>query len=385
MIYFDNSATTKVSQAAAAAAGVAMLEEYGNPSSLYAFAMRAEKIVQAARETIAGLLGVRAAEIYFTGCGTESNNWAFKGLAAAAKGAKRGHIIVSAIEHPSVLEAANDLAKTGYTKTIIKPGADGLVRAEDVLAAVREDTLLVSLMHVNNETGAIQPIAELGQALARLPHKVYFHVDAVQSFGKLPIHPAAMHIDLLSASGHKIHAPKGVGFLYIKKGTRIRPLLAGGGQERGMRSGTENVPGIAAFGAAVAEAVQNQAQRNAMMRQVRETLWQSLQDAEIACECNSPADAHGAAHILNLSFPGAPAEVLLHYLEQDGICVSAGSACSARKDAKSHVLAAMALSKERLDSALRFSFCGENTIAEARQTAAALQKALREIRALKMK
>ncbi len=385
VIYFDNSATTQVSEKAAAKALEVMRQNYGNPSSLYSLGLAAEKIVQDAREKAALAIGAQAEEIYFTGCGTESNNWAFKGLAEANRKGKKNHLVITAIEHPAILQTAKALENHGYQVSVVMPQKDGRMKASDLLAKVKEETLLVSCMHVNNETGVIQPIAEIGCALAALSHKVYFHVDAVQSFAKLPIDVKKNKIDFLSASGHKIHAPKGIGLLYVKKGVRILPLLNGGGQEKGMRSGTENVPGIAAFGVAIAEALAQREIRMQGMQAVCEALCTGLQKEQIEFYSNSQMDENGVPYILNLSFPGAPAEVLLHYLEQDGICVSAGSACSSRKDIFSHVLQAMDLPKERLASSLRFSFSGSNTVEEAQIVAKSLAKAVREIRGLRMK
>ncbi len=373
--YLDNSATTQERPEVTEAVMDAVKNAWGNPSSLHRMGMETEKKMKAWRRTAASVTGAAEEEIYFTSGGTESDNTAIFGACGALKRAGR-HIITTSIEHHAVLECCRRLEEEGFEVTRIDPGSDGVVSADAVKAALREDTILVSVMHVNNETGAIQPVKEIGEALRHRDH-ILFHCDAVQSYGKIPLSVKEYGIDALSASGHKIHGPKGVGLLYVSREKRIVPLLCGGGQERGMRSGTENVPGIAGFVRA-AQLAQEEMQENlqhvsALRTRLKEGILQEIPDVRI----NGPEDDLCLPYILNVSFMGTRAEVLLHMLEQDGIYVSTGSACSSRSNKKgSYVLRAMGLSPEETEGAVRFSFSCLNTEAEIDETLARLKDAV---------
>ncbi len=377
-IYFDNSATTKVSRRAATAVLAAIRANYGNPSSLHRRGLEAEKLLTQSREKLATALSAKREEILFTSGGTESDNLAILGI-ANAYGKKGGHIISTAIEHPAVLEPLKRLAAAGFTVDFLQPDSEGMVAAETVAAALRPDTLLVSMMQVNNETGAIQPIAQVGKLLAAQNRKIYFHVDGVQGFGKLPTSPKALGIDLYTASGHKIHGPKGAGLLYVAKGVRLVPLVVGGGQERDIRSGTENVPGIAGFATAAEEAMEEMATRAVQMQEVRQTFLESLSKLPKWQVNGSP---QGLPCVLNITFQGTKSEVLLHQLEEKGLYVSSGSACAAKKDKLSHVLTAMGMSRAAIEGALRFSFSAQNTVEEASLAGSIVTDAVTELRGL---
>ncbi len=379
-IYFDNSATTKVAPFAAQAALKAMEEDYGNPSSLHGKGVAASEIIRKAKEILSPLLQGGEGDIYFTSGGSESNNTAIFGVAAAhGKRAKR--ILVSPMEHPSVLEPVEDLKNRGFIMENIPLDKEGLILLPAFEEMLGEDILLISIQHVNNETGAVQPLEEIGALIREKAPRAFFHIDGVQGFCKLPTRLALWGAHLYSASGHKLHAPKGCGFLWLKKQMRIAPLILGGGQEKNLRSGTENVPGIAAFKAAAEYYGKRQAKSAAHMGQLREFLWQELNKNIDDCFCNSPKG--GAPHILNISFLGIKSEVLLHYLEGEGLYVSSGSAChSNKKLSGSPVLRGMGLPKERIDSAIRFSFSPQNTLEEAKAASVIIKKAVAELRLL---
>ena len=376
-IYFDNCATTRVCEAAAEAARMAMCEHFGNPSSLHLLGVNASRLLQQSREDIAALVGAAAEEIYFTSGGTESNNLALGG--AASVYAKKGRrILVLDTEHSSVIKPARNLADSGFEVAFLPVDSLGLIDMEALKAALTDDVILVSVQYVNSETGIIQPIGDIGKILRE--RGILFHVDAVQAVGKLPISLKSLPVDILSASGHKIHAPKGVGFLYVRKGVRLSPHTAGGGQENNLRSGTENVPGIAAMAAAMKEAASEMDARLSCVRSVCDELLAGISGIS-GIKINSAA-AYSLPYVLNASFPGTRSEILLHYLEEQSIFVSSGSACSAKKKKGSPVLRAMGLSSEFVDSAIRFSFCVDNTIEEAATAAAVTVAAVEEIRAL---
>ncbi|MCI8336149.1 MAG: cysteine desulfurase [Peptococcaceae bacterium] len=383
MIYLDNSATTQVYPEAAAAATEAFQSVYGNPSSLHGMGIQAEKLVTAARQQVAMLVGARKEEIFFTGCGTESNNWALKGI-ADAYGAKGRHMITTAIEHPSILETTKYLQQKGWEVDFIAPDEHGVVAASAIIEKVRPDTVLVSMMAVNNETGAIQPMEAVGKGVKEKNPQTFFHVDGVQAVGKIPLALNHLPIDLLSGSGHKIHGPKGIGFLYVAKGVRLIPLLAGGGQEQGWRSGTENVPGIVAMGVAAEKIAGDLQEKQGRMAAIRQGFIEELLAKVPDCVINSPFDDKGAWPIVNASFPGVPSEVLLHYLEDEGIYISAGSACSARKKQYSPVLMAQGLQDDVLASAVRFSFSYETTAEELAYTAEKVSQVVQEVRSFRI-
>ena len=349
MIYFDHAATTRVLPEAAQAAMKTMTEDYGNPSSLYQLGVQAAKRMGEHREQVARALGCQGEEVYFTSGGTEGDNWAVA-LAVHLGRHKGRHIITTAIEHAAVLQPCKELERQGYEVTYLHPDASGRVRVEDLEAALRPDTVLVSMMLVNNETGAIFPVEAAARAIRREKAPALLHVDAVQGFGKLPFTVKRLGADLLTLSGHKLHAPKGVGALYIKRDTRILPRTLGGGQERGLRSGTESVPLACALGEAVRllpdpqEALEHV---GALNRLLRERLSQLP-----GVVFHSPEDA--LPYVLNFSAGTVRGETMLHFLAQRGVYVSSGSACGRAKP--SHVLEAMGLPSDQVTSALRVSF-----------------------------
>ncbi len=356
-IYLDNSATTRVCPEAAQKALQMMTETYGNPSSLHTKGFEARQELEKARMEAAALLGVEKEEIYFTSGGTESNNTAVLGAARALS--RRGkRIVTTAIEHSSVLEAAQQAEKQGFEVIYLTPDSRGIIRQEDLAAAIDGQTILVSMMAVNNETGAIQPIEAVHRLIERAGAPALFHVDGVQAFGKMLLRPRKYGIDLLSASSHKIHGPKGAGILYLRKGARILPLHYGGEQEKRLRPGTEPLPLIAAMGEAVRvlpdreKTLQQMRQLNAYCRQ--QLL--RLQDVKIH------SDEQCLPYILNFSVRGIRSETMLHFLAERGIYVSNGSACAGGR--KSHVLTAMGLEPDLIVSAIRVSFSAENTMEE---------------------
>lgn len=361
--YFDNSATTRCSDAAVALMQQVLLEDYGNPSSLHMKGVVAEKYIKTATEQIARILKVAEKEIIFTSGGTESNNLALIGVALANQRTGK-HIITTSIEHASVYNPLIFLEEQGFEVTYLPVDAQGRISMEALAEAVREDTILVSMMHVNNEIGTIEPIEEAAKLIHEKNPKTLIHVDAIQSFGKLRIYPKRMGIDLLSVSGHKIHGPKGVGFLYVKDKTKIKPIIHGGGQQKNMRSGTENVAGIAGLGAAAEELYQNFDEKIERLYELRDYLVAGMQALE-GTTVNGADGRNAASHIVSVSFAGIRAEVLLHALEERGIYVSTGSACSSNHPAISGTLKAIGVKPELLDSTVRFSLSVESTREEA--------------------
>lgn len=357
--YLDNSATTKVYKEVREMMDYAMEIEYGNPSSKHRKGMEGEKLIRTARETIAKTLKVAEKEIVFTSGGTESNNLAIIGTAMANKRAGN-HIITSSVEHASVGEPMRYLEEQGFRITFLPVDEHGMISVADLEEAICDDTILVSLMYVNNEVGAVMPIAEAGAVIKRKKTDVLFHVDAIQAFGKYEIYPKRMGIDLLSVSGHKIHGPKGTGFLYIKDKTKIHPLILGGGQQKGLRSGTENVPGYAGLGVAVREVYKNRAANISEMIALKDFFIDALNKMD-GVIVNSQKGEAGAPHIVSVSFEGTRSEVLLHALEDKGVYVSSGSACSSNHPGLSGTLKAMGIRKDLLDSTIRFSFAETTT------------------------
>lgn len=366
--YLDNSATTAVCQEAADKAYEMMTVCYGNPSSLHTLGFAAEQEMTAARRAVAGLLGAAEDTIVFTSGGTEANNLAILGCAAARK-RRGGHAVTTALEHPSVAAAFDELEKSGLEVTRLKPDSHGMITAEQIVDACREDTILCSVMLVNNETGARLPVEQAIAAIRRRSPQALIHTDAVQAAGKLPLDVRCMDVDLLSLSGHKLHAPKGVGALYIRKGIRVLPRALGGGQERGLRSGTEAVPLIAAFGAAL-KALPSPDSQDKHYRRLQRLLLEGLKAMD-GIRLHLPQG--GVPYIVNFSMPGLRSETVLHFLAERGVYVSSGSACS--KGHKSPVLTAMGLPPEEIDSALRISFCPSNTDEDVQQCLAALRDA----------
>lgn len=360
--YFDNSATTVVTESVKNIVVKTMTEDFGNPSSMHMFGVNAEKYIKESQENIAKILKVDPREIFFTSGGTESNNMAIVGTAMANK--RSGNkIITTAVEHSSVASPMKYLEKLGFDVVYLPVDRYGVVSMDTLEKEMNDETILVSIMYVNNEVGAIQPISEIGQYVKRINPKVIYHVDAIQAFGKMEIRPQKDHIDLLTVSGHKIHGPKGSGFIYIKKNTKINPIISGGGQQMGIRSGTENVPGIAGIGQASRDCYDNLENNVMKMTALKDYLIEQLEQID-GVTVNSRKGAGGAPHIVSASFRGVRSEVLLHALEDKGIYVSAGSACSSNKPTISATLKAMGVDKDLLESTVRFSFCEFNTIEE---------------------
>lgn len=383
-VYFDNSATTRVLPEVRAIMNEAMDLEYGNPSSLHQKGVNAEKYIAASKQTFAKLFKVKESEIVFTSGGTESNNLAIFGAARANRRAGR-HLITTKIEHPCVKNPMKQLEEEGYEVTYLTTDTAGHISPEELADALREDTILVSIMYVNNEIGAVEPIGEAAKLIHEKSPHALFHVDAIQAFGKYRICPARMGIDLMSVSGHKFHGPKGTGVLYVGKDAKISPLILGGGQQNGMRSGTENVPGIAGIGVAAEAAYANFEEKRAHETALKDALidaMEKLPDVQV----NSLRGEAGAPHIVSVTFKGVRSEVLLHSLEDRGIYVSAGSACSSNKTGKasrkaaSDTLKAIGLSDELAGSTLRFSFSRDNTMEEVRYCAKCTEELLPVLR-----
>ena len=357
--YLDNSATTRCSDKAAELMMKLLLEDYGNPSSLHMKGVIAEKYINEAKKQIAKTLKAQEKEIVFTSGGTESNNLAIIGSAMANRRAGM-HVITSSIEHASVSNPMAYLEEQGFEVTYLPVDSKGVISMETLKNAIREDTILVSLMQVNNEIGAIQPIEEAGKIIKAANPDIIFHVDAIQAYGKMRIVPKKLNIDLLSVSGHKIHGPKGSGFLYIKDKTKIRPVIFGGGQQKGMRSGTENVPAIAGLGLAAEEIYTDFEEKIDRMYVLREYFIEQVTQIE-GVSVNGQSQRASAPHVVSVSICGVRAEVMLHTLEDRGIYVSAGSACSSNKPSVSHTLKSIGLAPELLDSTIRFSFSVHTT------------------------
>ena len=378
-IYLDNSATTKVYPEVAQFMTKVMCEDYGNPSSMHTKGLEAEKYIKDSKDIFSKILKCEPKNIYFTSGGTESDNLAIIGSAQAYK--RRGkHLITTKIEHPAVLNSFKYLEGEGFEVTYLPVNELGVVSPEDLKAALRDDTILVSVMHTNNEIGSLMPIEEIGKVIKEKNSEIIFHVDAVQGFGKAQIVPKKMGIDLLSVSSHKIHGPKGMGVLYVGDKVRLLPISYGGGQQGGLRSGTENVPGIAGMGLAAKKIYENLAADTDRMYALKEKLIRGaleIGNVKVNGVSGDLSDLRQTApHIVSLSFEGISAEVLLHALEDKGIYVSAGSACSTHKPEPSATLKAIGLEKELLDCTLRFSMSELTDEDEIKQTLKALEEIL---------
>ena len=361
-VYADHAATTAVTDTALAAMLPHFTRDYGNPSSLYRFAQEGKTHLEQARAQVAACLNARPEEIYFTSGGTEADNWALRGVAElmALKGKKTGHIITTAIEHHAILHTAQYLEKQGYEVTYLPVDGDGLVDPAAVEGAIRPDTILISVMAANNEIGTIQPIAEIG-AIAKA-HKVLFHTDAVQAVGHIPVDVEAWNVDLLSLSGHKFGGPKGIGALYMRKPLRLPALIQGGGQEKGRRSGTENVPGAVGMAAALKEAVEHLPEESARLAALRDKLIAGLSKLPYTRLTGHPAKRlPGTASFV---FEGVEGEALLLHLDAKGICASSGSACSSASLDPSHVLLSIGLPHAIAHGSLRLSLGSDNTEAD---------------------
>lgn len=366
MIYFDNAATTRALDEVADKVKYMLLENFGNPSSQNMAGVNAENEVIKARKIIAASINAEPDEIYFTSGGTESDNWAIFGT---AKGYIRSgkHMITTAIEHPAVLQPMRELEKNGWDITILGVDEKGYINIDELKAAIREDTVLVSTILINNETGTIQNAEEISKAIKSVnPHTLY-HVDAVQAYGKYPINVKKMGIDMLSVSGHKVHGPKGVGFFYMKKGLKVKPIIFGGGHERGQRSGTENTPSIVGLAEAVKIDMAEMDKAVENVKLVKKTLAEGILNSIPMTYINGPSIEEGSPYVLNIGFEGLRSEVLLHSLEEKEIYVSAGSACNSKKKGASTVLSALGIDEKRIEGAIRFSFCRYNTVEEAEQ------------------
>lgn len=381
--YLDNSATTVALPEVRDIVVKTMMEDYGNPSSLHKKGMEAEQYVKAAAERIARTLKAKPSEIVFTSGGTESNNMAIIGAARANRRAGK-HIITSTIEHASVYNVFGYLEEEGYRVSYIPVDENGHLKEKELEAAIDEETTLVSVMYVNNEVGSVNPIEEIGALIKRKNPKTIFHVDAIQAYGKYRINPKKEHIDLLSVSSHKIHGPKGVGFLYIKEGTKIVPVVYGGGQQKGMRSGTHNVPGIAGLGVAAEKIYEDHEAKIARMYEIKKEFVKLVQELP-ETKINGLTDEQSAPHVVSVSFAGVRSEVLLHALEERGIYVSSGSACSSNHPAVSGTLRGIGVERELLDSTLRFSFSIFTTEEEIRYCAQMLSELLPVLRRYRRK
>ena len=373
-IYLDNAATTKPCGEAVSAAVDAMTENYGNPSSLHRAGLDAQLAVDKARKAIAASIGADSSEIYFTSGATESNNLALRGI-SAAYGRKCRKLVISSVEHASVDETASALEKNGFEIVRISPRDDGRFYADDFISACDENTCLVSMMLVNNETGDIMPVRETFMAVKRSFPEIITHCDCVQGYMKLPIKAASLGADLISLSAHKIHGVKGVGAIYIKKGVRVIPIVTGGKQEKGIRSGTESVPLIAAFGAAVDKFRPTIAERYERVSQLKAHLLEKIGGIENVA-VNSTSD--GSPYVINISAVGKRSEIMLHFLESKGIYVSSGSACS--KGQQSGVLGEFGISGKRADGAVRISITAQTTEEELDEFAEALAEGMTKIR-----
>jgi len=359
-VYLDNAATTKPRKEVVEAMVYAMEELYANPSSLHRKGVEVEKSIKSIRKLMAKALGCKDQEFYFTSGGTESNNIAIRGIVEANHRMGK-HIITTKIEHPSVLNTFNDLEAKGFEVTYLEVNQQGFISVDELRNAIKEDTILVAIMHVNNEVGSIQPIDEIGKIIKGKNPKTLFHVDAIQSFGKIKFNVANLSVDTLAISGHKLHGPKGIGGLYVRKGLKIRSIVTGGGHEMGLRAGTENVPGILGLGEAIRFQMDQQDDIISKMESLKKYLVEKLQEDIKDTVVHNGMDKDFAPHIINVSFVGVKSEVLLHSLEGDGIYVSSGSACSSKKKGFSHVLTAMKLKDTLIDSSLRLSISDTNT------------------------
>ena len=360
-VYMDNGATTRVTEPVMAAMQPYFCEIFGNPSSVHGFGRQARKAVEAARAQVAKAIGAEPREIYFTGCGTEADNWALRGIAYANRNRGR-HIITTNFEHHAILHTCQQLEKEGFEVTYLPVDRDGLVTPEQLEAAIRPDTVLVSIMYANNEIGTIEPIPELA-AVAKA-HGVLFHTDAVQAIGHVPIDVKAQGIDMLSMSGHKFHAPKGIGALYIRRGVRIDTLIHGGAQERGQRAGTENLAGIVGMGKAIELATADVEARAASMAAIRDHMIGRILKEIPHVQLNGHPTKRMCGNI-NLSFYFVESESILLHLDFKGIAASSGSACTSGSLDPSHVLLAIGVSHEHANGSVRLSLCEENTLEEA--------------------
>lgn len=378
-VYFDNSATTKPYKEVCEKMSLAMGEYFANPSSLHKLGLKSQRRLTEAREFIAKTINASKEEIFFTSGGSEGNNSIVRGLAK-----KGNHIITTSFEHPSVLATCKELEEKGVKVTYLNLDKNGRIDLEELKNSINKDTVLVSIMHVNNEIGTISNLESIGKIIKENSHRARFHVDGVQSYGKFEIDVKKFNIDFYTVSAHKIHGPKGVGFLYMRKDLNIPPLMTGGGQERGFRAGTENLVGIIGLQKASEITISKLNESFNIVAELKAYFIDKLSDID-NIKINSPIADHITPYILNVSFVGIRAEVLLHMLEEEGVFISTGSACSSNKirSKGSHVLNAIGLKPEQIEGAIRFSFNGENTKAEVDYTIEALKKSLLFLRRFK--
>lgn len=379
-IYLDNSSTTRPYQAVCDKVAEVMRNNYGNPSSLHRLGIAAEKEVKAAAEALANALGVRPDEIFFTSGGTESNNIALRGAFLASRG---NQIISTPVEHPATLNTLDYLEGEDCHTDFVPVDSDGRVILSEFEKLLSSDTAVVTAMLVNNEIGTIQPIPQMAKLIRSKAPKAVFHVDAVQGFCKVPCKARELGADMISISGHKIHGPKGIGALYVKRGTALSPIIFGGGQQHGIRPGTENVPGIAGLGTAAARCFANSAEAAARMSELKERLKNSFIQNIDNIRVNTPE--RSAPHILNVSFGGVKSEVLLHSLENEGIYVSSGSACSSHKKEPSYVLTEIGVDRAMIDGSIRFSLSEFTTAEDIDKTAAATADIVKRLRKLNLR
>ena len=378
--YLDNSATTRPYDEVTEKMAEVMKNSYGNPSSLHRIGIAAEKEIKKAKEIISGTLKANPNEIYFTSGGTESNNLAIMGVCSAARGK---HIISTPLEHPATMNTLAELEKRGYKVDFIPVTKDGVIDIPAFEDLISDDTVLVTAMLVNNEIGSIQPISKMCQVLKRKNPKAYFHVDAVQGYCKVLCDVKTLGVDLISISGHKIHGPKGIGVLYIKKGTKLAPIIFGGGQQDNIRPGTENVPAIAGIGVASKLCHGNMPNSVVRMDSLKNMLLEGILKSIPNVKVNTPENS--APHILNVSFKGVRSEVVLHSLENYGIYVSSGSACSSHKREPSYVLTAIGTDREMIDGSIRFSLSEFNTKEDIEETLKALNEIIPRLRKLNLR
>ena len=381
MIYLDNCATTRPRPEVVAAVARTMAEEFGNPSSLHRLGLRAEKLVKEARNRTADFLKVQESEIYFTSGGTESNNIVVQGI-ASLKSSKGKHIVTTSIEHPAIMNTLKYLEKKGFEITWLKNDHYGRIDINELKESLREDTILVTVIHVNNEVGVIQDIEEIGKALSTSKSKPHFHLDGVQSFAKLPLSLKTWGVDSYAFSGHKLHGPKGIGGLYLNSRVNLPPLLFGGNQERGLRSGTENVPGIVGLSTALSFASKDSVHEFAHVNYLKSLMIELLTERIPEIKINSPVDPLFSPYILNVSIPWTRGEIMVHSLEDKDIYVSTTSACSSKGKSKSHVLEAIGLDDKCIEGTLRISFSHENTEDDIRIAVSEITNAAVEIRSI---
>ncbi len=376
MIYMDHSATTPVRKEVLEAMLPYFTEEYGNAGTIYRPGNKAKTAIRNARDRIAGVMGAKPEEIFFTSGGTESDNWALTGV-AESYASKGNHIITTAIEHPAVLQTCRYLESRGFRVTYLSVSKDGLLPPEAVEEAICPETILISVMTANNEIGTLQPIAEIGK-IAKA-HGILFHTDAVQAYGQIPLDLEELGVDLLSASGHKIFGPKGIGFLYVRSGVKLGSFLHGGSQERGRRAGTENVPGIVGLGKAAELAASEMEERCRKVTELRDTLLRGLKDRIPDLLVNGSMD-HRLPGNLNVSFPGVEGETLLICLDQRGICAASGSACSTGSLEPSHVLTAIGREAMEAKGSLRLTLSYQNTPEEVEEVTESLATIVADLR-----